>query len=362
MCKSIKDGGARCSFHLAQGVNGAVLTLATAQTGLARREAEQAFEDLRREGARLEAPAREDVDALLSAVEFRARHDLDLSEHQRKSVIARLRAAIGRVLPDAGTVHAWKNIVAEAWARSRRKVVTVFLAGALSFGVGACGSPAADSAPPAPSSASVSAPVNPAGDERIQSAVIAEGNFSGEAVNLFGQDKVDAAYDEMTTYAQTITFDEDLLVKVEGRSAAEFDAPAAYMTPKAAADYRATVERALTGSDSTAESALEGVSFYNVSGDGVAFASSGPLIVNHQINSASVAVDRSTGVERLQLTFSQHGDLRISQNNQASLVPLDKTTSFWLTPAPAGSGRAWLIDGIQNSWKASAPVADTGSY
>jgi hypothetical protein len=89
---------------------------------------------------------------------------------------------------------------------------------------------------------------------------------------------------------------------------------------------------------------------------------SGPLVVNHGISAPSAPVDRTAGAECLGIRFSQHGDLCITSSGQGWLVPLDKTVTFWLEPAAAGSGRTWSIDAFQTFWNSSDLVADTGTY
>ena len=54
--------------------------------------------------------------------------------------------------------------------------------------------------------------------------------------------------------------------------------------------------------------------------------------------------------------------MRIAYNGQPSLVPMQKTISFWLVPAPSGTRHQWQIDSINNQWSVGDPVPDTGSY
>jgi hypothetical protein len=236
---------------------------------------------------------------------------------------------------------------------------TAILAFGLALTLSACGGGTEQAVSDAGETAS--APATSVVDDRIQAPAVAPGNFSGEAVEVFGQDRVNAGYEETVDYATAITFDEDLLPVREGRTAADFEAATGRMTPSAAEGLRETIRRAVAG-DEEAQSSLEGVVFYDLGGDGVTYHASGPIVVNRGITNPSVAVDRSTGSERLQVTFDESGDLRVLVTGSPSTVTMYKTTTYWLTPAPEGSGHTWLIDGIQSSWGSKGAVADTGTY
>ena len=224
-----------------------------------------------------------------------------------------------------------------------------------------CGGPMTADVAPDASSPAATASTQPAERERIGQAQVQEGHFDGEAVEVFGQERVNAGYAEMVAFAQASTFVEALMPKRDGRTAEDFNAPAQWMTPKMAEDYRAIVDRALAG-DEQAISTLQGVSYFGMGGPDAEFVSDGPLVVNHQINNPTAVLDRSAGYDRLQVSFEQRGDLRITSDGSGWLVPLDKTASYWLVPAPGGSGRTWLIDGFNTRWNAGTPTADTGAY
>ena len=236
------------------------------------------------------------------------------------------------------------------------------LAVALATTVG-CGGPTAADTAPDPTNPVTAAPNQPAEPQRIQAAEIEPGRFSGEVVEVFGQDEVYAGYAQMAALSARITFQEDILgVRPDSDwTPSDFDLVAQRMTPQSADGYRGLVRDAIAN-DEQAASTLQGITYHNIGGEGIVLATEGPLVVNHRIGNPTAAVDRSTGSERLQVTFEQRGDLRISQNGTDMLVRTEKTISFALVRAPDGSDGTWLIDGIWNEWSVIDPVPDNGSY
>lgn len=119
MCKSSAEGGQRCQGHLRSGVTAAMTTYVVDATGLDRASAVTVIEDLRAEFADAPAPDRAEVDEFLERQAFRIRHEQALSEKRRNSLLGRIRAGIGRLLPDGPTFAAWKHSLAAAWQRAR---------------------------------------------------------------------------------------------------------------------------------------------------------------------------------------------------------------------------------------------------
>lgn len=258
--------------------------------------------------------------------------------------------------------HNWERAVVDAWGRSRGPVGALCLASALAFGVGACGNAPSHpdrSAAPAPSTVSTGNPS--ALRVRIPAPTVEPATFTGPAVATFGQSDVDAAYQQAASFAGQYSYEEKLLPE-SGWTAGDFQGPTSQMTASAAEGYRQTVQKAIAG-DANAQTSLEGVSYFGISGPDTTFASSGPLVVNRSLSGATASVDRSTGTPRLQMTVQEHGDLRVTYKGAKSLVPMDKTVTYYLVKNDSGQdGLKWLIDGIHASWHVKTPVADTGTY
>jgi hypothetical protein len=361
MCKSKADGGVRCAYHLKGDITGSVITYAATVTGLTRKQANEAFNDLKSEGQNHPAPADAEVDQFLERTAFNVSQDPNLSDARRETLMNRLRAALGRALHlDGATFYAWKNVIAEAWARSRRKVAFSFATGLMVFGVAACGDAPKDHNPAPKPSVVASAPASGVPSASPSPSVsIAPAEFSGEAVTAFGQDKVQAGYKEMAAFTSQQSFERKLLQSKPAYTADDFAAIRAQMTDRMRSDWDPTVAQAIAG-DKQAKNTVRAVAYYDLTGGGYELATSGPPVVNESITSPTVSVDtNANGVKRLVVSFTHHGELRYTNNGTPVRIAFDKTATYRLVPAPAGSAHVWLIDGVQANYKSGKDIPDT---
>lgn len=139
MCQSQAEGGVRCNHHLTSAAGAALTTYVVASTGAAAADVKAVAARLEREGEHLPAPSRGEVDDFIHQQMFRARHDDTLTEKRRESVLARLGAALGKVLPSGAKFYAWKNMMVETAVRMRRKVVAATVVAGLAVSLAACG-------------------------------------------------------------------------------------------------------------------------------------------------------------------------------------------------------------------------------
>lgn len=177
---------------------------------------------------------------------------------------------------------------------------------------------------------------------------MAPATFSGEAVDRFGADNVQAAYTQVGDYLNQTSFNETLLSSNPKPTAADFEFATAYMTPSMAADYRSMVQQALSG-DETASSDLHALSFYDVESDGVAL-QPGPVLTNHNISNPQTSVNANGS---LRMVVTETGMWHLVQNGQRVRVPVTKTSTFALAKNDTGSGPAWLVDGVSSEWAAT---------
>lgn len=249
MCKAIKDGGARCAYHVGENASAALVTYVASTTGLGGPASREAFDDLVAEYADAPAPERAEVDDFLQQQIFRARHEPTLTEKRRESIIRRLREAIGKATPTGATFKAWKNLVAEAWTRVRRRAAVAFVAGALTFSLGACGNAGNDVRPePVATQAAASAPADPSPSAAALSTgewTVKNVNIEDRVVGLKGEKAAKEAQDLALRMVQDYAFNEQSIEyngkegKAEGQKwmlAARKD-----MTSDAAADWTKTV-------------------------------------------------------------------------------------------------------------------------
>jgi hypothetical protein len=355
MCKSKIEGGKRCSFHLTQGVVTGMVAYAVSLTGLSRKDTREAFEDLRAEGAHLPAPSRGEVDSYLTAEAFRVQYEPTLSEPRRTSILGRLRAAIGNVTPDGATFHAWKNVVGEAWARTRRRAAMVFLVSGLAFGAGGCATAPSQASTPAPTGTVATAPASPGvssggaaqGQALVRPStpvIAAPVSVSKAATAKFGAAGVAAGYKAITDFAATNAVNPKAInVPVAEVSAADLQAPKKMMTADAAKSW-----------DQNAATPQAEAS-YAINANGASMRTDVPQpavsISNAQIDVAPNGA--------LYVKFDLKQDLRLNGGPGGAFTKanLNRTMEYWLLPG-TGKTNPWLIDGWQAKFNATAPVAD----
>lgn len=212
MCKAISEGGARCAYHVGENATAALVTYVASTTGLGGPATRDAYADLVTEYADAPAPGRAEVDEFFEQQMFRARHEPTLTEKRRSSILRRLQEAIGKVTPTGAQFAAWKNLVAEAWSRVRRRAAVAFVAGALTFSLGACGSPGADVKPePTATQMSASATATPSPEAPALSSEqwkVKNVNVEDRVVGLHGQAAADEARDLIVDTMKDYVFNE----------------------------------------------------------------------------------------------------------------------------------------------------------
>lgn len=336
MCKPKSEGGKRCSFHLSQGVASGIIAYAAALTGLGRKASQEAFEALRAEGADLPAPSRGEVDAFLEAQQFRVQHEPALTTAKRTSILNRLRAAVGKVTPDGATFHAWKNVVAEAWARTRRRAAAVFLVSGLAFGMGGCATgPSNATPPPAPPSG----PVATAPATSATAAHVDKVTYDKAAVAKFGQKDVESAGKFSTEFVAKYGANETLVNQTpEQIDASDVKDILANMTPDAQKSFLA----ALSAQDTNDGRAnVFAVAIVGLNAGGYTVRTDVPGIGDVKVANPVVTVNdgRMTVVQDFSSTVRYKGPAGKNYKMTA-----EKKVTFWLVKGPS-KAQPWLIDG-----------------
>lgn len=340
MCKAIKDGGARCAYHVGENASAALVTYVASTTGLGGQASREAFTDLVAEYADAPAPERAEVDDFLEQQIFRARHEPTLTEKRRESIIRRLREAIGKATPSGATFGAWKNLVAEAWSRVRRRAAVAFVAGALTFSLGACGNAGTDVRPePVATQAAASAPADPSPSAAALSTgqwTVKNVNIEDRVIGLKGEKAAEQAKDLMVQVAQDYAFNEQSIEydgkegKAEGQKwmlEARKD-----LTPDAAADWTKIVTTYFR------EKKLEGTPSWNSM---IAFTSWGlyssadmrpddtskPLMFDMTIKNMDIDL---SGDGRIWVTMETSAKFNYLNDGKPSVAKADRTQEFWL--------------------------------
>jgi hypothetical protein len=137
MCQPKNKGGKRCAIHQ----KGSVATLNTTQkiTGEDMSVVQEVFKGLRKEGSKLPAPTREQVEDFARAQAMRLKYSPDVSEHDKKIIGKQWDKVNDEELPEGSTFHAWKNTMAQVAARSRSKIAAVAVSSVVSLSLAACG-------------------------------------------------------------------------------------------------------------------------------------------------------------------------------------------------------------------------------
>lgn len=350
MCKPKSEGGQRCSFHLSQGVQTGVTAYAAALTGLSRDETHEAFEALRAEGAEMAAPSRGEVDSFLETQQFRVQHEPSLSAAKRTSILNRLRAAVGRVTPDGATFHAWKNVVGEAWARTRRRAAAVFLVSGLAFGMGGCATGPSTAAPATPVT---SGPVATAPATSVTVARIDQVTYDKAAVAKFGQKNVESAGKFSTEFVAKYGANEALANKTPDQvSEADVKDITAEMTPAAQKSFLAALD---TRQTNEGRANTYGVAFVGLNAGGYTMRTDVPGVSDVSVAKPVVSVNdgRLTVVQDYSATIRYKGP-----EGKNFKMTAEKQVTFWLVKGPS-KDQPWLIDGWTANFGGTPVQADT---
>jgi hypothetical protein len=188
--------------------------------------------------------------------------------------------------------------------------------------------------------------------------------FTGEAADHWGADNVKQAYCFMVAY----TLDEsswvtNLMQKPADGSArkpVEFSFVKQYMTSRMQTSWDDLVNKDLAG-DEDSFNLVQAMTFYNLTGDGIAFPDRPDLVVNKSFSPAETWVDNlgPDGSDRLAMKFTVSGSVRLLQNNKPVLLPMEKTVTYFLVPT-GQTDLPWVMDGFQGTYKTSALQPDNG--
>lgn len=337
MCKSKSEGGKRCSFHLSQAVRGGVIAYAAALTGRSRAETDEAFNDLLAEGANAPAPTQAETNAFLEAEAFRVQHEPTLSDSKRMSIRGRLLAAVDKVLPDGATFHAWKNVVAESWARSRRRAAGVFLISTVAFGVGGCATAPSQAAPAAPSASATTVATAPAVTTTVAS--IGKVTYDKAAVAKFGQRDVEAAGKFSTEFVAKYGANDNLVRQPPGEvTAADFKTLKADMTPEA---WTSLVESSAKLDTNDGRANTYGIALVGLDAGGYTVRRDVPGVSDVKVTKGKV------GVQDGQMTVVQDHSVTLrfkGPDGKNYRMTSEKQVTFWLVKGTA-KDRPFLIDG-----------------
>jgi hypothetical protein len=367
MCQSKAAGGRRCAYHLEQGVCAGMVTYVVSVTGLDRCETSEAYKALEKEGSNLPDPTRDEVDDFLNREAFRIRHEPNLSEQRRENIVNRLLASVGRITPSGATFHAWKNLVAESWARVRRRAAAAFVLGAMTFSVGGCGNAPAEPQAQPQAQIVAAAPTAPGPASSYDTTYkTAKPTYSADAVTVFGKADVVAGTSAAVNFTQKHAFDDASVTTKAGENINKYGYSLAKdMSPETGRMWKASVDEfvqdveAGTFGESPGSANVLSLTFYasmsgknhDMDGNSVMANPEGPVIVNKEITSITTG---ATNDGRLSVEINSAADMRLLVEGKPKLSPMTRTATYYM----AKSGGDWKIDAWSGIWGLGTMRAD----
>lgn len=175
---------------------------------------------------------------------------------------------------------------------------------------------------------------------------VEEPSPNARAAAVFGQDRVDEAFDELSGFALAEAFPPALLdPEREDYTVADLagDSVTEHLTPEAADGWTELVEAALAG-DAEARSFVHVMRFYDVERPWTLLGED-PVVASQQITDVAVDVDSSAGAGQELLVVSFHHDVSLQYHQDGRPVGFDvaKEITYELAPATGPDGPRWLI-------------------
>ena len=355
MCKSKAQGGQRCAYHIEQGASTALVSLVSVVDGTKTKYAREEFDARKEQGVNMPAPTRGEVDAFLAdQVEQVEKADF-LTPPRKRSILNRLREAIGKVKPDGATFHAWRTIMRDAWSKARRKATAGFLAGVMTFSVGACGQPADSSNYEKPESPGISAPVTPGAPSATAAPDTIdpyEGGFqfpdgrpvSKDADSVFGAEKVDAGYEFVKEYNQKwgnnpdfISYDEPL-----SKSDIEIMLKDANATPGYAEDIQNSISKMNQGNEKAKVDVFISSGIYNETG--LEFQNPDEPFSGYKATNPSISTaTKDDGTEALKVSFRERVVWKVKNEGVNEDWTIVKDKDVYLVQNRKGD---WQLDAV----------------
>ncbi len=345
MCKSRAEGGERCEPHTRAAVTTGMASYAAAVTPVSKSESKQVLADLQREGHGLPSPTREEVDSFLETTITGVRHDESIDPSLRERIVTRLHAAIGKVLPDGPTFHAWKNAIAESLRRSQRAATAGFVAGILTFS-GGCGLTGGGDSDPA-ASASAPTPTVTAGAKGLeyQQAQLPEPKFTAGAVGRYGEEELRGVYDQALDYVTEHQYSDFITIQVDDAKPQDFKSATDLMTKRARDDFNRSIVKGRTNPEERKDAAS--FAYYGLPETDTVDGATVPVKVRDDVPSAvfnKKVTDPRVSLRndgRLVVRMDYYGEVRVSVGEDKQRLPFEARMELLYEQV----GGKWLIDG-----------------
>ncbi|MGX6606172.1 hypothetical protein ACWKSP_29225 [Micromonosporaceae bacterium Da 78-11] len=181
--------------------------------------------------------------------------------------------------------------------------------------------------------------------------VIAKPVIGKGVAQKFGATNVQKTYDDVVKFLRAETFKMDRLYPKGTYSVADFRSAELHMYPALLEQWRKTLKKALAGDKKEAGN-VEVLTFFNASRGGYTFAGSAPELVNEQIASPVLSVDKETNLLAISLSYS--ADLRMARAGTTYHRPFSKQITLKVYPGE----HVWVMGEFTGSWKIGQPLPE----
>jgi hypothetical protein len=194
-----------------------------------------------------------------------------------------------------------------------------------------------------------------------ESAFASQPPFTGPAVTTFGQAALQTAYRQAVNFAFDTGWNSALMSKRKRTlTSLDFSSARSGLTATCAKRFDSTVSKALVN-DKAAIRALESAMFFAIEAPGGLKPLDGKAAVtNRRFTRATVAVDKSTGHDRLSVTFTAKAHIHLQNAaGKQYVVQTERTVRYLLVPNTGADAktRPFLIDAWANHLRTSKPAA-----
>jgi hypothetical protein len=181
--------------------------------------------------------------------------------------------------------------------------------------------------------------------------VIAEPVIGKAVAQKFGAANVQKTYDDVVKFLRAETFKMDRLKPKAKYAVADFRSAELHMYPGLVKEWRKTLKKALAG-DKTEAGNVKVLTFFNAGEGGYTFATSGPPLVNEQIGSPVLYVDKEMNLLAISLSYS--ADLRMTRAGATYRIPFSKQIALKVHPGE----HVWIMGEFTGSWNIGRPLPE----
>jgi hypothetical protein len=181
--------------------------------------------------------------------------------------------------------------------------------------------------------------------------VIAEPVIGKDVVRVVGKARALDMYAKVVAYLRAESFKMERLRPKAKYTLNDFASAEQLLSPEQKTAWRKLVRAALAGKK-TEVGRLRFQTLWKVTGDGFAFGPAGPYVVDEQIGSPVLFLDKKTGLLEMNMTYS--ASLRMVRDGAVHRRPLTKRVTIDVAP----SGKGFVIEDHYGSLEFGNPLPE----